>query len=439
VTSFLTQYRVLPQLAGRWFLPIGFLARLPFSMTQIGTVVLVTAETGSVAAGGLVAGLLAAGMALGGPLVGVLSSRLGQRVVLAVSSLLTAALTVGLVLLVIGGAPLALVGAAAFAGGVTSPPVGPLVRVRWVGMAAGSGRNTGVTPRGPASLVPRSTDRSGAEALPTAMSYEGAADEVAYVLGPALVSVLAAVADPVVAVLTAAVLVGVFGTLVALHPTAAAAPLARVRGERPRTGLPPAVLFVVAGGLVMGAYFGALQTGVAGVATAAGAEAATGLVYACMAVGSAVAALAMASAPPRWQLPDRLVVFSAALPLLLLPLLLVTAPALLAVLLVPLGLAVGPTLLTLYSLAESTVEASRVAVVMTALSSGVVVGYAVGSALGGRLVEDVAPAAPFAMAVVVAVLGTGNALLLRRAMRRGGQSSRRSSSRPSTASNASVR
>ena len=40
---------VLPRLAGRSFLPLAFLARLPISMTQIGTVVLVSTTFGSIA------------------------------------------------------------------------------------------------------------------------------------------------------------------------------------------------------------------------------------------------------------------------------------------------------------------------------------------------------------------------------------------------------
>ncbi|MBM9465990.1 MFS transporter [Nakamurella leprariae] len=390
MTALFATYRRLPRLAGPWFLPIAFLARLPFSMTQIGTVVLVTAETGSVAAGGLAAGLLSAGLAIGGPTLGWLTGRWGQRIVMGAASLLAATLSITLVVLVTTGAPLVLVGAAAFFGGAMTPPIGPLIRVRWVGLTARDG------------------------GLPTAMSYEGAADEVAYVLGPALVSVLAALVHPVAAVLTAAVLIGVFGTLVALHPTADAAPARSARPAGRRFRIDATVIGVVVGGLAMGAFFGSMQTGVTGVARAAGDESAAGLIYACMAIGSAVTALAMAVAPSRWSLADRLLAFTAALTLLIVPLFTVSHPAVLAVWLVPLGCASGPLLITLFSLAERSADPSRVAVAMTTLSSSVVVGYAVGSALGGRMVEDVAPSAAFGVAVAVAALGTANALLLRR-------------------------
>src|SRR6478609_1738282 len=78
----LATYGELPRLAGKAFLPIAFLARLPFSMITIGTLLLVTTTTGSLALGGLASAAAAVGTALGGPTQGSLADRIGQRKVL---------------------------------------------------------------------------------------------------------------------------------------------------------------------------------------------------------------------------------------------------------------------------------------------------------------------------------------------------------------------
>lgn len=388
--SVLAQYRLLPAMAGHSFLPIAFLARLPISMTQIGTVVLVSTGYGSIAAGGIAAGFLAAGAAVGGPLVGRLAERFGQRVVMLIASLLNALATLALVGLVVLHTPSIAVYAVAAVSGASTPQIGPMVRARWVQMTNGGPR------------------------LGYAMSYEGAADETAYVLGPAAVSLMAAIASPALAMVSAAVLVGVFGSLVALHPTAGARSQAP-HANKGRT-VTPRVVALIFGTMAIGCFFGGMQTGVTGMATAAGMAGASGGIYAVMGVGSAIAGLASAALPARFTLSSRLVLFAAAMALLATPLLFISGiPAMIAVM-VPLGCAVGPYIITLFSLAEREVSAAKAAGVMTWLSSGLVIGYAIGSSIGGDL-ADSSPSGAFAVSVVAMVLATGIAVVLRSSVR----------------------
>ena len=69
------RYGRLPLLAGRSFLPIGLFARLPLAMLTVGALTLVTAVTGSYAAGGMSAGAVGIGSALGAPVFGALADR----------------------------------------------------------------------------------------------------------------------------------------------------------------------------------------------------------------------------------------------------------------------------------------------------------------------------------------------------------------------------
>ena len=389
-----SHYRALPALTGRAFLPIGFLARLPVSMTQIGTVLLVSSTFDSIGAGGVAAGFLAAGAAFGGPLVGQLADRWGQRGIMLTASLVNATSTLALVALVLGRAPMPAIYGAALVSGASVPQVGSMVRARWVRITKGGPR------------------------LAPAMSYEGAADEAAYVLGPAAVSLMAALASPALAMVTAALLVGIFGSAVALHPTATGAPARR--SAPGRLWRNPRVLALILGTMAIGCFFGGMQTGVTGVARAAGVAGAAGGIYAIMGIGSAVAGLSCAALPARFALTGRLVFFAASMVVCSLPLLFLSGLPAVIVILVPLGCAVGPYLITLFSLAEREVTAQQAAGVMTLLSSGLVVGYAVGSSIGGRLADSASPSAPFAVASLAMLVGTGVAVTLRvRSARRG--------------------
>ncbi|WP_029253620.1 MFS transporter [Paraoerskovia marina] len=377
-TTMRAAYAELPALAGRAFLPIAFVARLPFSMIAIGVMLLVTDATGSIATGGIASAASALGTAVGGPTQGALADRFGQRVVLLVS---VPAQTLALVALVVtvsrGEISTALV-AAALAGAL-APQIGPLARGRWMGMARGKPR-----------------------ALAAAMSYESTADEVSFVLGPALVGILSAAASPSAALLTAAAVTLVFGLAFALHPTADAARTHRLAGavhpgsSGVRALLPLAV--PVVGMMAMGAFFGSTQAAVTAFTREAGSPDAAGLVYAVMGLGSAVTALATVALPDSLSQRGRWIAFSAGLSVLAVATAgLATGVGIagLSVSLLLLGLFVGPVMVTIFTVGSNRAPVGRGAVAMTSLASANVVGVAAGSAVGGIAGESSGATAAF--------------------------------------------
>jgi len=399
-----TGYARLPQLAGRAFLPVAFLARLPFSMLTIGTLLLVTSTTSSVALGGLASAATALGTAVGGPTQGVLADRVGQRRVLLVCVPLATLAVLGLVLAASAPGATAAVLVAAAATGASAPQVGPLARVRWLRLAHAEPRTVGA-----------------------AMSYESTADEVSFVLGPALVGVLASAGSPQAAVLAAAGGIAVFGTAFALHPTArAAAPHAPDTVPGPGTadapvGVTPApatahvgtVALVrregvaLVGMLAMGLLFGGTQAALTALTRDAGVPGSAGLVYAVMGVGSAVTALAVVALPRRWGLRGRWVTFAAGLLAGTLALVLAAAGGSLAAVVVAVaatGLFVGPVMVTVFTVAGERAPAGRTAAAMTLVASANVVGVAMGASGGGALADGVATTAAFALPVVAAAL-----------------------------------
>jgi MFS family permease len=372
------------ELAGTTYVVIAFLARLPLAMSQLGTLLLVSQATGSYGLGGLCAGALAVANAVGAPYAGSLADRLGQRHVVLVQSLAGGALLVSLVTLVhLEAADAAVVGVAALAG-LAMPQVGPLARARWRPI----------------------TSRTGAHQrrlVDTAFSYEGAADEASFAIGPALIGLGAVAISPGGALLLGAGLLVAFGTWFALHPTARA--VHRTAGSEHVGRLVTTVFVILAvAQLLIGTLFGATQTGTTVLATAAGQPGVAGLVHATLGVGSALAGVATAFIPERVGLERRILVAVSALLVLSLPLLAVDGlPSLVPVVAV-LGCAVAPFMIGVFTIAERVVAPTRVATAMTVLASATGLGYALGSSVAGRLADHHGHAAAFGVTVTAMVL-----------------------------------
>lgn len=380
-----TSFRTLFSISGRRYILIAFLARLPLAMSQLGALLLVAEQTDSYGKGGLCAGALALANAVGAPLFGSAADRIGQRPIAFVQSLAGA---VGLVLVVVltqSGLAWQLVAVTCAVTGFMLPQVGPLARVRWRPII--EHRNQ------PDRLVD------------TAFSYEGAADEASFVLGPAFVGIFGAVAGPAFALEIAAVVLAVFGVWFAVHPTAALIQRASLSGQSLERLITPAITVLCVAQLLIGTVFGSVQTGTTVVATNAGFASLTGLFHATLGVGSVLAAIGMASVPATFAYADRLRIAAGALFVLALPLLLVHSLATLIPVLLVLGCCVAPYMITTFTLAEVLTPMPRIAAAMTLLAAATGLGYAVGTTIGGRLADSYGATGAFATTVGACALG----------------------------------
>jgi len=179
---------VLADPAARAFTLAGLVARLPISMTGLGLVLLVSLRTGSFALAGVVTAVATLTAGASAPLWGRTVDRVGQARVLVGASLVWVLAQALLVWAIWLGWPVPVALAAAAGVGLGFSSAGASVRARW------------------------SHRLQGSPLLDTAFAWEAVLDEVIFLVGPVLVTFLATVVHPALALGVSATLglVGAF-------------------------------------------------------------------------------------------------------------------------------------------------------------------------------------------------------------------------------------
>ncbi|MGW7281258.1 MFS transporter [Streptomyces sp. NPDC054844] len=390
-------YRRLLAIPGSRAFTIGnLMARLPMGMFSVSAVVMIAGTRGSYALAGAVTATGLVATALVAPWTARLVDRHGQARVALPATLLAALGSLALLLCVRYGAP-AWTLFAAYAATATTPNTGGMARARWAHLLKGR--------------------KDAADSLHTANSFEQAADELCFMLGPVLAAFLCTALFPEAGTLVGVVLL-VSGMLLftaqrSTEPPARPRPTAKAPFRVP--GIPP--LLVVC--LAMGGVFGAMEVVTIAFADAQGHRAAAGVVLALQAAGSCAAGLlygAMRPAgPAEHRLPWCVAAMTALLTLPLLAASLTGSLPLLALTLLIAGMATAPTMVTTMTLVQHRTPEGRLNEGMTLAVTGLLGGIAFGSAAGGWTVEHVSPTAAYGVPVTAAAV----ALLLALAPARG--------------------
>jgi hypothetical protein len=370
--------------------------RVGIAMTSLGIVWLVHARTGSYATAGLVTGGFAVAEAVAGPQLARLIDRFGQTRVLPPALLAHAVAVAALLALVAAGSPDWLMTAGGVLVGATIPQLGALSAARWVALLR--------------------DER--AAALPTAFALEALANELAFLVGPALVSILGASGYPAVGLAAAAALV-VAGGLCFAAQRRTAPPASGAAGPR-RTGrslLRPGFAVLAGVNLAVGGFFGAMQISVTAFAVEHGAA---GTAAALFTVSSCASLLAgWLYGLRRWQTAPRvqLAVAAAGLAVGCLPLLAAGSPVELGFAVALTGLAVPLNLVLCSVLAEATVHRAVLTQAFVWLNSASAAGSAGAAAVAGWAVNTFGAHAGFAVAAmatgVMAVLAVAGLRALR--------------------------
>ncbi|TAJ46740.1 MAG: MFS transporter [Herbiconiux sp.] len=363
------------------FFAAGWLGRLPRSTLSIGSVLLVAGVTGSYTLAAAVAGALVLGTAFVGPLWSRAMDRWGQRPVLAAGLVSSTLLALAFVGAVLGGLPEGMWFPLAFLVGGTALDVGSATRARWSALLPDEGRRH------------------------TAFSVESVADESVFVIGPPVVTILAAAIDPALGFAVGLVfgIVGQ-GALIALRRTTPAVhPDARPDRAPFLRRIPSGLMGSLPVFFGVGAVFGSLDLTAVAFSAEQGQPAAAGIVLALFALGSVISGLAFGALRLRAPLVLRVGV-SAVVYGLLVPVVafMPSLPAIGAVLLVA-GFATTPLLISGMALVESRVHRSRLTEALAWPSTALSIGVTVGSALAGIVIDEVSARGGFGITAAGAV------------------------------------
>jgi predicted MFS family arabinose efflux permease len=354
------------------FSTAGFFGRVSRSTAGIATVLLVAGVTGSYTLAGLVSGAIIVGIAVGGPLWSRAVDASGQLAVLPIGLAASALSAVALGTVVLVGAPEWSWFGAAFLVGLTSIDMGSLARARWSG------------------ILSKPSQRH------TALALESVNDELVFVIGPPVVTVLATTLGPVYGFATG-IAVGILGgaALLLLRSTAprpsSATPDAgaqRTSAAPRRARLPGVVLGILPMYFGVGLVFGSVDLSAISISTFAGQQATAGLILAVLAVGSVVAGIAFGPLSASWPAGRRVLVTGIAYALVIPWIVLIRDLGTLAVVVFLAGLVTAPVLISGISLIEARVDRRRLTEAMSWPSVGLAVGVTVGSAVAGALIDS---------------------------------------------------
>ncbi|MEU5363176.1 MFS transporter [Streptomyces sp. NPDC005925] len=382
VPRLLGPYRRLFRHPGARAFTLGnLMARLPMGMFSVSAVVMIAGTRGSYALAGAVTATGLAATALVAPWIARLVDRYGQARVAVPATAAAVCGSLALLLCVRHGTP-GWTLFAAYAATATTPNTGAMSRARW------------------AHLLGDDT-----EARHTANSFEQAADELCFMLGPVLAAFLCGTFFPEAGTLVGAVLL-LTGVLLFTAQRSTEPPVTGRHGTAKAPLRAPGMPSLLAVCLATGGVFGAMEVVTIAFADAQGHRTAAGAALALQAAGSCAAGLVYGTLRPAGPAETRLPWCVAAMAALLtLPLLaanLTGSLPLLAGTLLLAGMATAPTMVTTMTLVQRHTPEGRLNEGMTLAVTGLLGGIACGSAAGGWTAEHVSPPAGYGIPVAAA-------------------------------------
>jgi MFS family permease len=378
------------------FCAAGFVMRIPIAIYPLGLVLIVSGRTGQYGFAGVLSACFIVGGVPGAPMLSRLVDRYGQRRLLYPATAVHVASAVVLAVLLEVHAPNWTLVLPTFTAGFAYLSVGSLIRARW-------------------SLV-----LAGQPTLSTAYSLESILDELIFVIGPLIATLIATHVDPVLVLYIAVALVGAGAVWLTAqhtteppaHPVGAAAHPSALRSR--------GMVLLSVSAIAMGAVFASAEVTMVAFCGQHGHRSLSGLVVAMFALGSAVSGLLYGSRTWRADVLSRFrlqALIFAVLPVLFL---LATSIPVLAGCAFVAGLGIAPTLITAFSLIEQLVPGAALVEGLTWLLTGLSIGYGAGSALVGGVADAHGARIAFTVTVVSGVATGAAALLLYRRLRASG-------------------
>lgn len=389
MAALLRPYRDVLTVPGSWqFSASALVARMPISMLGIGIVLLVASTRDSYADAGVVAAAALVATAVGAPIQARIADRVGQPQVIApLLAVHTAALALG-VWLATSDRSLAWISLAAAVAGGSLPQFGSFVRARWAYQLAGTGR------------------------LPTAFAWESVLDEIVFVVGPVLVTLVATTVSPALALL-ATLLFTVGGGLAYLGCRGSVPPRHVSEPGQRRDPLPwRTIVPLVAVFVGLGITFGSIEVSTVAFADEAQRPALAGPVLAAFAGGSLLAGIVFGAIVQTGPTRRRLTVSLLVLALALVPATVVSSLLALALVLAVAGMSISPSLITGFGMAEQASPRSRVTESLAWATTALGVGVALGAAVAGPIIDADGASRAFLVPLAAAALALASTTAL---------------------------
>ena len=361
------------------FFVAGVIGRMAESMTGIGIITMLSQIRGSYALAGAVTATFIVTHALVAPQISRLVDKHGQGKVMPIAAIICILGIVSLIAAALNEAPSWLLFVCAVPIGC-GPSISAMTRARWTAIYRG---------------MPE---------LRTACSLESVFDEVSYIAGPPVAIALSVAGFPQAPLMVASVVLA-FGVFALAAQKRTEPPLENVAADKEggsaifNGGIAALGLLLV----TMGMIGGSISIGSVAFAESEGQPGMASMVLTAYAVSSLIAGLGFGALRLDMSLPRLLLLGVLATAASTVPFVLVGNVAALAVAVFVSGLFWAPTMIVAMALVERLVPEARLTEGLTWLMSGLSIGYALGSALAGQVVDAYGAQNAFGVAVAAAV------------------------------------
>lgn len=330
-------------------------ARLPAGMFSLGMLMHVEHMQGNYTSAGAVLAAFSVGMAIAGPIITRQLSRFGTLPVLLASLIIT---TASLIPLVVFALPLWAMILLAAAAGATIPPVQPTIRTLYP------------------QLVPQ-------HLVTPLFSLDAALQEIIWVLGPVLITALVASLGTMTALLIVTAIQLVGALLFLLEPAVRGLRIPTATGKFGKVLLRPSVALMTVASLLLIGSLAAMEAAV--VAWFGEGSLLGGFVLAISAIGSLIGGLAIGHRPiGQWSLALRLLVMVLGMGLAVV----VSGFWGLSAALFIAGLGTAPSIAAVSSVIAGSVPFADTAEAYGWITTGQLIGAAVGSAMAGMAIDS---------------------------------------------------
>lgn len=361
---------------------------MPLAVLGLGIVLFIQGVSGSYGLAGIVAAVYMIVQAVAGPGIARFVDRYGQSRVM---TPIVITHLVSLLLLIVSVYLDWWVGfifVFAGIGGATVGSVGSLVRSRW-------------------SHIVDSPKK-----LQTAFSWESVADELLFVSGPVLATVLATVVWPPAGIILSMVTVGVGSLLLYIQKSTEPPPVERTTEAKGHVFSNPGIFAIIIVNIFLGVNFGAIDVIAVAFADELGVKSAAGVLLSCLALGSLISGALYGARNWKAAVHHRFGIAVSCLAVSACLMLLANSMVTFGIILVVVGSAIAPSLIGANSVIEQLAPPRRLTEAFAWLGTSLGFGVAFGSAIAGNIIDAYDAKTAMLLPAGCAVLGAVIALSL---------------------------